>query len=557
MKFRRIFPIFLFSLIILLPLLLPLLLPDTPHEFDMFFHLERISEFYRQLHGHHLFPTWSTYLAYGFGSPALIFNYALPYYLASLALSFGATVLESFKFVTALSYVGMFSSMYVFLAALTNPMAALVGAAWYTWAPYHFDIIQHRGALGEFTAMIFWPAIFWATLQIFRKRYIQGFFFGTIIWALLLYSHPDLFIMILPLWCIAILVETWLTKNIQALLVSFQTLGMSLGIMSFYLIPSFLEHHYLGYVSHENIFADNFVSWQQLLLQPKIMEFGLTWGYFYKSIGWPFIAAIICTLCVCIVHFRRIFNNRIRAYQLMFLGMAGFSLFLLRPASTALWEHIPFLSFITYPQRFLGLVAFCISVCAGLLIAKVTKRTPWIAAIMIIGVILFEYPFLNLNNVRDSAASLVIRTLDTTDVWGEFMPKDMPPDFIPNGLTNAQQPMITVTPLSTTTPNCTQTSSTVTCRIDSSGGHTNVRFRQFYFPGWTAYADTESIPVAMNTDGTILLTLTKPAQIVQIVFTQTPLRKFYTFLSVIFAGLYIFLGGKTVYTHIRKKKLTL
>lgn len=550
MRFRRIFPMLIYSAIILLPLLLPLLAPDTPHEFDMFFHLERISEFYRQLKEGHIFPGWSTRLAFGFGSPVLMFNWSLPYYIASIALSFGATLLESFKFVTAFTYIGSFTSMYVFLAALTNPPAALVGAAWYIWAPYRFDIVQLRGAIGETTAMVFWPGIFWTTLLMFRKQYARGFFIGTIIWALLLYSHPDLFIMILPLWFVIILAETLLTKNIRALMGSLQAFGMSLGLMAFYLIPSYLEYHYLGYKLHENIYTQNFVLWEQLLAQPKLMEFGLSWGSLFKSIGWPLIAVALVSTLLCIADFRRVVADRIRAYRLIFLGMAGFAIFLLRPLSTVLWDHIPFLAFITYPQRFLGLMAFSVSVLAGLLAAGTTKRHPWIAIVMISGLILFDYPFVNLNSVRDSAESLSVRTLDTTDVWGEFMPKDMPKDFIINGRVYAQQPIVTVTPPNTISPQCSQTSVSITCRINSTRP-VAVRFRQFYFPGWTAYADTDSIPINKHTDGTILLSLPKPTQTVRIVFIQTRLRVFSKFLTIIFAGWYIVLGVKTLYTYIR------
>ena len=59
----------------------------------------------------------------------------------------------------------------------------------------------------------------------------------------------------------------------------------------------------------------------------------------------------------------------------------------------------------------------------------------------------------------------------------------------------------------------------------------------------------------MDTDGTIVLSLTKPTQIIQIEFTQTPLRKFSSILSVLFTGLYIFLFTKTIYTRFMKRDI--
>lgn len=552
MRLGRIFPILLYSIIILAPLLLPLLAPDTPHEFDMFFHLERISEFYRQLRENHLVPGWSTYLAFGFGSPVLLFNYALPYYLATLVLPFGATLLESFKFVTGLSLVGGFALMYIFLSDIISSPAALTGAAWYVWAPYFFDINQHRGAIGELVGLAIWPGIFWTTVLLFKKRPTLGFFVGTIFWALLLYAQPDLFMMIFPLWLIVIISETLLSHNVHALLKAFLSFGLSLGIMAFYLIPSFFEHQYLGYKAHEYIYTQNFVGWDQLLSQPKLLEFGLPWGALFKSIGWPFIAVVIISIFLIIKDLRRLFSGRNRLYLPIFLFMAGLGIFLLRPASTVLWDHLPMLSFITYPQRFLGLTAFSLSVCAGLLAAKFTKRGPWISVIMITSVIIFEYPFINLNYVRDSAASMMVTTPDTTDVWGEFMPKDIPEDFITNHLMYAEQPLVTVIPPVTTTPQCVQTSASISCEINLKEPAT-IRFRQFYFPGWTGSVDNKRVPVTMHTDGTVLLSLKQPAHTVKIEFTKTPLRLFSEFLSFIFIVLYILLGIKTIYTYSRKK----
>jgi hypothetical protein len=216
---------------------------------------------YRQLTEHQIIPTWSTHLAYGFGSPVLLFNYAFPYYLASLFISWGATLLQSFQIVTALSYIGMFGFMYLLLVDLTNPLSALVGATIYTWAPYHFDIVQHRGAMGEFTAMIFWPAVIWTTRMIFKKTYAKGLLLGSVFWALLLYSHADLYIMIFPVWLLLVFYTYLSTKNLHGLILSFYSMILGTGMMAFYFLPAYLEHGNLGYLLHEDIIVENCGIW--------------------------------------------------------------------------------------------------------------------------------------------------------------------------------------------------------------------------------------------------------------------------------------------------------
>lgn len=553
MRFRLFFPILISSTIILLPLLLPLLAPDTPHEFDMFFHMERIAEFYKELAQHHIPPLWSTYLAFGFGSPVLMFNWSLPYYIASIALFWGTTLLESFKWVTAFTYIGSFISMFAFLFLLTSPLAALVGATWYVWSPYRFNLIHLRGAIGEASALVFWPGVFWATLSIFQKRYARGFFVGALLWALLLLSHQGLFLMILPIWFLLVLTDFYLTKNAKAAIITLFTMLMGIGLVSFFWIPAFFERQNLGYHYQETIYTQNYVQWIQLLSQPRIMEFGQQFGRMFYSIGWPLIGVLLISAFLAMRNLRHSFSNRIHSYRILFLLMAGLAITLVRPVSTILWDHIPLLSTIGYPQRFLGLMIFCVSVLAGLLTHTWSKRWSWVIPISMIGaIILLDFPFITLNTVRDTEKTLTVEVPDTTDVWGEFMPIDMPKDFITNGLVYAQQPIVTISPPSTITPTCQQTSVSITCLINTTQPAV-VRLRQFYFPGWTAYADGVSLPATKHTDGTILLSFPKPTQTVEIAFTKTPLRIFSEFLTVIFTGLYIVLGVKTIYTYIRRK----
>ena len=553
MNIRQRITLIILSLVILTPLLLPLTQPGTLHQFDMILHLERIVAFYRSLQDHSIPPTWSTYLSYGFGSPVLIYNWSFPYYIAAIVLSLGSTLVDAYKWMTALTYILSFLWMYVFVALLTkSKISGLVAAAWYVWAPYRFNINNLRGAIGEEFATAFWPGVFWATTVLFKKQYALGFFSGTVLWSILVWSHPPMFAMILPLWMLYTCMQLLQTRNVQALLISLGALFVGVGAVAYSWAPIIFERGLLRYGVHEMIYPDNFVRWSQLLAQPDIYEFNLQLGstryLVFYSIGWALIAVGILTAFNLATCGRKWTAER--GYQLLFLGMGIFAVFLLRPASSFLWAHLPLLApTMVFPQRFLGLVMFCGSVLGGLYMYHIHSRHKWTAAIIAMGcIVLVNFPYLHLNKNREQdIARLNAPRLTTTDVWGEFSPKWIPSDFQQKGLLYGQQPMLTVLPPGPSAPLCTQTSRSVTCSIATSGPAT-VRFRQFYFPGWIAYADAKKIPVTMDTDGTIVLSLTKPTQIIQIEFTQTPLRKFSSILSVLFTGLYIFLFTKTIYT---------
>lgn len=560
MKYSKtLLPIMFYSLIILFPLLLPLFTSGTVHQFDMILHLERIVAFYRSLGDHSIPPTWSTYLSFGFGSPVLIYNWSFPYYIASLFLFLGSTLVDAYKWMTAITYILSFLWMFVWIASLTkSKICGLVAAAFYVWAPYRFNIHQLRGAIGEEFATSFWPAVFWATTVVFQKRYTRGFFAGTVFWGVMLWSHPPLFAMILPVWILYVGIQYFQTRNVRAVLVSLSSLLFGMGTVAYSWMPIIFERELLKYGVHEAIFSDNFVRWSQLLAQPDIYEFNLQFGptryLVFYSIGWALIAAgILTTFYLSTIRKKW---NAINVYQLLFIGMGIVAVFLLRPLSSYLWAYLPLLSpTMVFPQRFLGLVMFCGSVLGGLYISHVNQRHKWIVAILFIAcIMLLDYPYLTLNKNREpDLLRLNNPVLTTTDVWGEFSPKWIPSDFQTNGPLYSKQPMLTITPAQLNTPVCTQTSISVTCNVETAGSAT-IRIRQFYFLGWIAYADGKEIPISKNSDGTIGLILTRPTEIIRIIFTHTPLQKFSLFLSISFTSLLLLLGGKTVYTRIRKKK---
>lgn len=552
MKTRIRHAIWIISILALLPILISVLKPTPSFEFDLFLHLERMSVFYRQLAEGRFPPSWDTHFAYGFGSPVLLFNWSLPYYVISIFHALGTSLLQSFNLTTALFYVGTFIFMFQFLCTFLSPMAALVGAVWYIWAPYHFNIVFLRGAIGESGAMMMWPAVCWASRSAFHKRYMLSLFGGAIFWAALIFSHQGLFLMIMPLWILLIAVDYKRTNNFRALQVNFFALMLGLGSMSFFWIPAFLERTYVGYHYQETIYVKNFIPWIQLLSQPKLMEFGQHFGRLFYSIGWPLIGVLIVNVGLVISYRQRAVRTQLFEYQVLFGSIALIAIMLTRPISTVLWDHIPLLASVGYPQRFLSLMTFCVCTLAAILTQYITRRSTWIPMfIMVSLIIVCDIPFLTLNTTPNNNPVSSFLTLDTTDVWGEFMPKDIPKDFNrENRLifdTYAKQPMLTVTPPGTSLPTCIQMSTSVTCTINSVM-KSRVRFRQFFFPGWRAFADLKPVPITKNSDGTISVKLPKPAASVRIEFTHTPVRKFTALLSLVFISVYMYLFFKTIYT---------
>lgn len=529
--------LFVLAIVVLSPLLLPLVAPGTLHQFDMLLHLERISAFYRSLTEGITPPTWSTYLSYGLGSPVLIYNWSFPYYVACVFLAFGSTLVDSYKWTTALSYIAAFSLMFVFLKKLTGRIPALVGAIWYVWVPYRFNINYLRGAIGEEFAWIFWPGIFWSTHLLFEKKYRQGFLTGSLMWALLVWSHTPLFAMIVPLWMLFLAAQWFRTKNFRAIIVSVGSLLFGMGLVAWTWIPILIERSYLSYNLHEAIFQDNFVSWQQLLNQPHILDFGLTYQRFY-AIGWPILFIALLTLL-----------TRPNVLQWIILAMGAFSVFLLRPASIPLWEYIPLLSpTINFPQRFLALTGFCGSILAALFVQKHKKSAVFLSFL----VILLGIPFITLNQNREpNLALLNSPVLTTTDVWGEFRPKTAPADIKKNHDYYANLPPVTIDPAPKTAPTCTQTSISLNCTVATSDPAT-VTIRQLFFPGWVASVDGKPVPIHVGRYGLIELSIPHAADTVSLRYHGTPVANTAKVISLGFLCCYLLIVARTIYTGRRR-----
>ncbi len=541
---------------ILSPLLLPLLQPGTPFEFDMRLHLERIAAFYRALQEGFVPPSWSTYLAWGYGSPVLIFNWSLPYYFASAFIAAGSTLVDSYKWITALSYIAAFGMMYLLLSALVPDIAAFVGAVWYVWVPYRFNINQLRGAIGEEFAWIFWPGIFWSAIATFKRNYYHGFLWGAVFWALLIWSHTPLFGMITPVWLIFVLLKSVQTQNTKAAFVTFSSLILGMALVAFSWIPILFERHLLQYNVHEAIFRNNFLAWQQIWLQQGIVDFGIPTYFRFYAIGWPVIGIATLSAVTIIRTIRR--PNRYTTYLVFFLLVGLTGLIFLTKSSAPFWENLPLLApTVNYPQRFLALVGFSASILTAFFIASVPDRLKTRVAILLsLAIITSSFPFLSLNSIQvGNLDNLNHPELTTTDVWGEFRPKQTPADFSERHNEYATAPLIAVYPTPVRAPSCVQNSVSVTCSVETMVPSV-IDIRQFNFPGWKATADGKPVPIIPGPNGIIRIDLPIATGSVKIVYSGTTLEKLSRMLSLVSLIIFMFFYAKTTYTQFKRQHET-
>jgi len=87
---------------------------------------------------------------------------------------------------------------------------------------------------------------------------------------------------------------------------------------------------------------------------------------------------------------KKLFKNK---EFVVLLILAWFYIFLTHNKSTIIWEHLPFMAYIQFPWRFLGMAVFCFSLASGLLINLFDKAKVWLTILLCGAAILLNAPF--------------------------------------------------------------------------------------------------------------------------------------------------------------------
>jgi hypothetical protein len=146
-------------------------------------HISRMIAFHTALEDGQFPPMWAKEMLGGIGSPVMMLNYQLPYFMTEGLVRMGLSIFDSYKAVLGLSFVLSGILMYLALVGKYGNLAAWVGAMIYTLAPYRFVDIFVRGALGESISFIFPPLLIYGFLHKSTPIMVLG-------WAGLFLTHP-------------------------------------------------------------------------------------------------------------------------------------------------------------------------------------------------------------------------------------------------------------------------------------------------------------------------------------------------------------------------------
>ncbi len=511
----------------LLPFLYFFFTPLLYHTHDGSVHLPRIAAYVKALRDFHIPVRWAGDLNYGYGLPLFNFMYPLPYFIASLFVLLGASLVMSFKLALFVSYLLSGVFMYLFSKAFfKEEKKAFIATLFYQFATFRFVELLVRGSLGEVYTYTFLPLVLLGITILWQKKSLFGFFLTAIATCFLILSHNAISLVFFGVCCLFVLF--FLQKRKELLLVA-TALLWGIALAAFYWIPAILEHKYTyGNLFMKELYNEHFAPFFQFFIPNMTNAVALRTGGIAVQVGLLHCIGIGVGVYYLLKKKTGIFEKKVYLYSLILLLVA---FFFMQPVSRFLWERIALLRQFQFPWRFLAVVVFASSLLAtSLLHLQLFKKTKWyiVLVVVVIGISGWYWrPSLGLDTVSEQQSwDFPLNTTyygETDLIWSAGPAKAYPKQRI-----EVIGGIATVSGFMKKTQEHTYT-------VEVTKEATLVDHTQYY-PGWKVFVDGVSVPIQFqdpNSRGEITFRVPNGAHAIHVVFGENTLRKIADTLSLI------------------------
>jgi hypothetical protein len=557
--------------------LYPLLQSGLPNTADGALHVYRTVELDQCWQDGVYYPRWAPDLFLGYGYPIFNFYAPLLYYLAEVLHVLGFSFQGAIKVIQVGTFLLYGLSMYVFAKGIVGRKPALLAAAAYVYAPYHFKEAFVQGDYPQFLALALLPLVFWAFYKIIVTRKPRYIVVGACLYGALVLSHNITAMLTSPFLGLYI---AWMTLSLAPLslgdgernsrrnqvfwknlvsevLPALAALALGLGLTAFFWLPALYEKKWVQLDLLTKGFFDfrqYFLSLGELLSPSLPLDTAASNPYMPFNLG---TAQVFLSLVTGLVLLPRFGLRREEKSHLLFsLASLILCVFMMLPASTPLWEHMPFLAFTEFPWRLVGLAGLFTALPAGmslhLLTGWVCSRQIWnlppgvrcfslIAlalglVLMPTTVFVYLYPRQPFIEYTDPTPADIVefelesRAWGTTSgseyltIWLTEKPEDSP--LLP--LYRAGQPISKLD--SQHLPEGVQAEMLGHSVVSDSYYFTSPQaftagFNTFYFPGWRAYLDGEEHDIQISQPYALIEVAIPPGEHTLLLrFKDTPVR---------------------------------
>lgn len=531
---------------------------SLPQETDAELHIFRLAELSYLVRGGELYPRWAPNFYHGYGYP--IFNYYAPltYYLGlPVELLPYLDAVDGVKVVFVLGLLAAAFGMYGFVRDNWGRPAGYAATAVYLYAPYVLYIDPHaRGVLAESFSLGVFPLALWALDRLGRGASAPRLITAVFLTAALVLSHN---LMGMLFWGVLLAWVGWRaasgewrgarSKGRGAVSAGFVGAALLLGFLlaAFFWLPVLAERNAVNLntligAGDNYDFRTHFLSWGELLTYSRRLDWGATQPLFAFNLGaaqwllggWGLAALLL----------RRARRPQQAAFFALSLGLLHF---LMLPASTFVWEALPFLPYFQFPWRLLGPAAALLAVLAGVGLAALLDWRAWsgwaqggLTAVFVALPLLSSLPltqpapWTDFGDVFPLRLSLIEnsgRWLGTTST-ADYVPATV--DMIPQRNGDVVRGFLTNTPLDRVNRLVLPVGATVVSTeisplhfrydVDSPASF-RLRLFLFDFPGWQVWVDGAPVQTELGRpEGFLVVPLSAGRRVVDVRFGSTPAR---------------------------------
>lgn len=538
-KAQKAFLSFGFIIIIAGMLVLDLFInTGQPATFDGTTHITTLAQFHLGLQDGELRVMWGDGFA-NYGMPIPLISQQTTPFLGAALTFITQNVVSSFNLVFFLGALLSTLFYYLFLRIYFKPHIALTGAFLFNFAPYRIINIYIRGAQPEFFAGVFVPLILIAIYLVVKKKNTFGIPILIISTALLILTHPFLFVISLflfvPYFIFCLLSEK---RKLKVSLQTIVAVVCGVGITGFYTIPLFLEIKYFYYGSGDSRFLPNQFIGLTNYFDPN-------WYYYYKDdvfVRGNFIQVGLLEILITIAGFCYLVYSYIRKQKepLLFFAVATSLLiiFFTLPPSHILYQIIPVIDGIQHPWRMLSAFIFVTPIIACILLQKLRYQYV-VVVIFILLIATMRFPQIYGKNYTLYPQQYYYFT--TENLHGNIL------NTVWTSKTSEYPVKKNKAEIITGDGKIVQVDTKNSQRRYEILATTSIRMADytFYFPGWNVYVDGVQTPIEYqdpNYRGVITYSVPQGEHIVEIKFELTKVRIFgygVTALSIIAAAVII------------------
>ena len=533
----------LFVIVICLPILFPFFHSGYFPTHDGEWAVVRLGDMFRLLRDYQFPARFSGNLNFGYGYPLFNFAYPFPYYLGVLLHFFHIGFITSIKIIFAstvfISAIGMyFASSMVW----KSKIAGILSSVLYVYLPYRLVDLYVRGSIGESVALALFPWILFFLFRLLQKpRLGINSAFIAVLYSLLIMAHNimavefSIFLGVLVLYLLV-------TRQYKILKQVIYSLLLGILLSGFFMIPALFEKSLITLskipIADRSLY---FVSLSQLIFP--------SWGYgtptesspFTYQIGWPHLVLFLTAGGLFLSQWKKTHTSLQKEFFIILLITFVIMVVLLFSFTENIWRYTLLLHEINYPWTLLAPLGLVISFSVGFITQK-KNIFKYFGIFLAIAAIIQFAQYAKPSKYIYPTDQYYLTNEATTTSSDELMPL-----WVKQKAVSRFRTKVEVIQGSSSITDLVYNSKLASFTTNTSAP-TTIAVNTIYYPGWQIKVDSNQVPISYNNSrGIMMINLSPGMHVVRATFTETLLRLFADFISVVGLILVIYLFIKDTF----------